>query len=272
MIYFRVELMKKIEKINNDNIHIVSDFDLTLTAPGSESSWSVFSKSGVLGRAFIDEADALVKRYHVLELDETIDFKKKFAYMDEWWQKEFSLFIKYGLTEELLEEALNKAPIFFRDGAKEFLKKMNENDVPVIIISGGIGNIIEKVLERNGCNFDNIHMLANFIEFEGAVATKLKGKMIHVLNKNEQALPSEVCQRLGLEARPNVILLGDMVGDASMTSAPAENVIRVGFLDQNEKENLEPFQKAFDVVCTDNTTFTELFEGLLFSTPYKCAE
>jgi 5'-nucleotidase len=262
MIYFKEELIKKAEKFNNDNAHVVTDFDLTLTAPQSDSSWSVFSKSGVLGSAFIDEADALVKYYHALELDETLDFEQKFAYMDEWWHKEFSLFIKYGLTKKLLEEALDKAPVFFRDGAKEFLIAMHKNNIPVIIISGGIGNIIEKVLKRNKCNFDNIHMLANFIEFNGGIATKLKGKMIHVLNKNEQALPPRIHQ--SLETRPNVILLGDMVGDASMTSVPTENVIRVGFLNQREKEkeNLEPFQKAFDVVCTDNTSFTELFEKI----------
>ena len=259
MIYFDKEnIDKKLAKFNKDNVYIVADFDLTMTAVGSEDSWSIFGKSGVLGKKFFDEATSIAQHYYKFEIDETLEFDKKFALMDEWWHKEFSLFVKYGLTETMLDRVVDKVQVVFRAGVKEFLCLMHKNGVPVIIISGGIGDIIERVLKKNDCNFDNIHRLANFIEFKNGVAVNTKGKMIHVLNKSEQALAPDVSKKL--ENRPNVLLFGDMVGDANMTSAHNENVIRVGFLNQKEDENLQPFKKAFDIVCTNNTSFTDLFK------------
>ena len=41
-----------------------------------------------------------------------------------------------------------------------------------------------------------------------------------------------------------------------------ENALKIGFLDTNEKENLEVYKQNFDVVCTNNTSFTELLKEL----------
>ena len=34
--------------------------------------------------------------------------------------------------------------MYFRDGAKEFLKEMNDRGIPIIVISAGVGNIIQQ--------------------------------------------------------------------------------------------------------------------------------
>ena len=49
----------------------------------------------------------------------------------------------------------------YRNGAKEFLKKMNEFNVPVIIISAGIGNVIEEFLKLENDYYENIKIISN---------------------------------------------------------------------------------------------------------------
>ena len=41
-----------------------------------------------------------------------------------------------------------------------------------------------------------------------------------------------------------------------------DNTITIDFLDINEKENLEIYNKTFDIVCTNNTSFNRIMEFL----------
>jgi 5'-nucleotidase len=82
--------------------------------------------------------------------------------MTEWWNKHINLFIKYKLSEDVVNQAAkNLRVITFRRGSKEFLEEMYKRNIPVIIISAGIGNFIEQFLIKNGCNFNNIYIVSN---------------------------------------------------------------------------------------------------------------
>ena len=52
-----------------------------------------------------------------------------------------------------------------RAGVVEFLQLAHEHDIPVLIFSGGIRDIIDVLLEREGCNFDNIAIISNRLKF-----------------------------------------------------------------------------------------------------------
>ena len=39
-----------------------------------------------------------------------------------------------------------------------------------------------------------------------------------------------------------------------------EAAFKIGFLEENVLENTDIFKKSFDVVCTDNTSYSDLFE------------
>ena len=43
---------------------------------------------------------------------------------------------------------------------------MKEKNVPVIIVSAGIKNVIEEFLITEKCYFDNIYILSNLIKFK----------------------------------------------------------------------------------------------------------
>ena len=58
--------------------------------------------------------------------------------MKEWARASFTLLSKY-VTEEVVNKALKNANLHLREGAKEFLQELNNKNIPVIVMSSGIG-------------------------------------------------------------------------------------------------------------------------------------
>ncbi|KAL5999266.1 hypothetical protein ACLOJK_040716 [Asimina triloba] len=121
-----------------------------------------------------------------------------------------------------------------------------ERDVPVLIFSAGLADIIEEVLRQKlHRSFKNVRIVSNRMVFnDDGRLVGFKGKTIHVLNKNEHALEmaAPVHDHLGdddgtaddtasVKKRTNVLLLGDHLGDLGMSDGlNYENRIAVGFL------------------------------------------
>ncbi|PPD98865.1 hypothetical protein GOBAR_DD04133 [Gossypium barbadense] len=148
--------------------------------------------------------------------------------------------------------------------ARTFERKQNEKDVPVLIFSAGLADIIEEVLRQKVHRyFKNIKIISNQMVFDDSGRlVSFKGKLIHSLNKNEHALDmatplhdqtggidSAVADNASVKQRTNVLLLGDHTGDLGMSDGlNYENRISVGFLNDNIEKNLESYRKAFDIV------------------------
>ena len=258
MIYIKKGTIEKIKNWEDNLIHILTDFDRTITTANSESSWGILSNSGLVTKEYEEERQSLYNYYRPIEIDEEIDYETKDKLMTEWWNKHINLLIKYRMSEEIINKAANDIKVMsFREGAKEFLKNMKERNIPVIIISAGIGNFVKQFLIKNECDFDNIFIVSNFIKFENGIASGIIGNVIHSLNKNEVSLPKKICDLVS--ERTNIILLGDNVSDVRMAKTKeSTNVLKIGFLDEKVKENMKYFNDSFDVVCTDNTGYDEL--------------
>lgn len=147
----------------------------------------------------------------------------------------------------------------FRKGAKHFLELLNKHGIPVIIISAGVGNIIEQFLIKNHCNFPNIFICSNFLEYvDGKIIGVKDNNLIHSLNKNEVSLPDEIKDKI---KNRTPILLGDNINDINMVEDD-KRLIKIGFLDEKIEERLESFKTNFDLVCTKNTSYDELIEHI----------
>lgn len=261
MINYDNKILNKLNNWHDDTIHIIADFDRTLTVGTSESSWGILSSGNFVQEEYKKERQKLYEFYRPIEIDETMDFETKNKLMIEWWTAHISLFIKYQLTEDVIIDAVKDIKVLkFREGAIELLKRLKEKNIPLLIISAGIGNIIVEFLKNNNCYFDNIHIISNFIKFENGIAVGLEDNIIHSLNKNEALLPDNI--KHVIENRPNVILLGDQVADTKMVDDEVKSVVKIGFCEENADENYKYFKKVYDVVCTDNTTFYELSDEL----------
>ena len=207
----------------------------------------------------------LYKKYRPVELDYTITFKEKNKAMEKWYQECMDLYYKYGLTKEKLEKSIEESKIIFRKDAIKFLRNMANKEIPVIILSAGIGNVIEKVLRDNNCFFKNTVIISNFIKFDqNGNMEEFEDKIIHTLNKTmKNHLPEEIQKKVdNLEF---ALLLGDMVEDKKMLDeSKLDNAILVGFLNDKIEENLEIYKKNFDVVLTCEDATFESVESFVF--------
>ena len=259
MIYIKEDTLKRIDGWTDESIYVLTDFDRTITVGNSDSSWSILSKSDMVPKEYVIERQEFYNQYRPIEIDESIDFDTRNRLMTEWWNKHIGLFIKYKLAEDVINSAARNLRVMaFREGAREFLESMRDRNIPVIIISAGIGNFIEQFLIKNNCNFDNIFIVSNFIKFENGVAVGVNDNVIHALNKNEVSLPDDIKELI--KNRPNAILLGDSIADIRMAKEESrDNALKIGFLEEKIEENMPYYRDAFDVVGTNNTTYNELF-------------
>ena len=262
MITIKEGTLKRIKDWTDETIYILTDFDRTITIGNSESSWSILSKSSEVPKEYVEERQEFYNYYRPFEIDETLDYETKNKLMIEWWNKHIGLFIKYKLSEDVINNAARNLRVMsFRAGAKEFLKDMFDRNIPVIIISAGIGNFIKQFLIKNDCDFPNIFIVSNFIKFENGIATGVSDNVIHSLNKNEVSLPNEIKELIN--NRHNIILLGDSISDIKMAKEEnREQALKIGFLEEKVEENKPYFEDAFDIVCQDNVDYNELSKKL----------
>ncbi len=71
---------------------------------------------------------------------------------------------KRKFSEEIVKKSVEETDLHLRDGTKEFFDKMYEINVPVIIISSGIKNVVQEYLKFNNCFHSNVHIYSNFFD------------------------------------------------------------------------------------------------------------
>ena len=251
------EKLDKLKKLSDD-FYVITDFDRTLTSKESQPSMGIVPK--YLGGECLQERTKIFEHYRPLELDYTIKEQEKKKIMKEWANKSFTLVSKY-ITQDIIDEALENANIHFRKGAKEFLIKMNNLNIPVIIMSSGVGNILKAFLEKEGCLFDNIEIVSNFFKFQDEKANIDLDRIMATLNKEYKKIPKNI--RNKLEQKENALLFGDLIEDIKMANKEKlSNTITFGFLDANIEQNLEVYKNNFDVVLTDDNNFNDIIKIL----------
>ncbi|MDD4036481.1 MAG: hypothetical protein PHS45_04090, partial [Bacilli bacterium] len=236
MVYINKENLNKFKNLNLNSTYIVTDFDRTITNAYSNSSWALLSKSSLVNKDYIEDRDKLFNYYHPIEIDNTLSYSYKNAMMIEWWQKHIGLLIKYNITEDMVRDIASKPDLInFREGALELLTTLNDMNIPVIIISAGIGNFIKMFLELNNCLYDNILIISNYILFKDNKAIGIEHNIIHALNKYEVASLDIVKEFIGNRDIP--IVLGDNIADVFMVpSNQRENALKIGFLEEKVTE------------------------------------
>lgn len=249
--------IKELRSISANDTYIVTDFDGTITKNSSDSSWASIFKNPNVTDEFIQECLRIFNHYHKYEIDESIPLEEKMLIMSEWYNKNIETLKRFGITEQIINYSANNESIMsFRDGAKEFLKEMNNKGIPIIVISAGVGNIIEQFLINNNCNFPNIYIGSNFLEYENGIITGVRdNNLIHPLNKNEMSLPSHIQEKIA--DKNSIILLGNSISDINMSN-DKKKTYKIGFLDEKIEDRIGVFKENYDLVCTDNTSFYDL--------------
>ncbi len=254
-------LIKNFQKDGKERIHVLTDFDRTLTKAYVDGKKipSIISRlrdGGYVSKNYSEKANALADYYHPIENNPNISLNEKKQKMKEWWKKHFDLLIKSGLNKKHIETIVNEGIIQFREGAENFLEILSKSKIPLIIISSsGLGyDSIEIFLKKNKKMYDNIHIISNSFKWDkNGKAIGINEPIIHVFNKDEQSIKNYPVYDL-IKNRKNVILLGDSMGDLGMiTGFNYNNLIKIGFLNENVEENLILYRKNFDIILTNDS-------------------
>ncbi|KAL8257818.1 hypothetical protein R6Q59_029859 [Mikania micrantha] len=251
---------------------VIADFDNTLTkfwvdGCRGQSSHALLQQENP---EYNVKRDELFNYYHPIEYDPQIPVDEKTKLMEEWWGKTHGLLIEGGLTYDAIRNSVASAVIAFREGVVELFEFLEERDIPVLIFSAGLADIIEEVLRQKlHRTFKNVKIVSNRMKFDqNGNLVSFTGKLIHSLNKNEHALDmaASLHDHLGevddhmidsasVKKRTNVLLLGDHMGDLRMSDGlDYETRISVGFLNHNIENSLDSYRKGFDIVYLDDAS------------------
>jgi 5'-nucleotidase len=246
-----------------DKLQVITDYDKTLTTEASHSSWDMLERGGLLSPSYENATRELAKKYHPIEIDPLLSTEEKTSAMVAWWSAAHELLVAEKLSRSQLTAKMESldSQVVLRTGYEKFFALLAARKVPVLILSAGIGDLIESALAGKNLaqyNHVNVHIISNFFQYESSgIVTGFKGEMIHVFNKNEVVV-KETPHYASIAARGNVLLMGDSLGDLRMADGvPHECVLTVGFLHTTHHDKaqvdalLAEYKRRFDVVLVD---------------------
>lgn len=254
-----IDTLSKISKDWNQKIHVLADFDRTLTTAffdgkSRPSLISVLRSENYLTQEYSDKAYALFDHFHPIEVDPNIFLEEKKLQMTQWWQQHLSLLVDSKLHKSHIEKVVESGIIELREGVIPFLKYLDQHNIPLVIISAnGLGtDSIKMYLEKQSLLTKNVHIISNeFYWDEVGFASGYDTRVIHTFNKDETVLHDfpEIFEEV--KEKTNVILLWDSLWDPGMIEGfEYENLLKIGFLNEKEDELLEEYKKHYDLILT----------------------
>jgi 2-hydroxy-3-keto-5-methylthiopentenyl-1-phosphate phosphatase len=267
------------------NLALLTDFDFTITKLYN------YQKNKTLGSSyrFYDEGliggdqqkitkaqDDLCKKYINYERDTSIDIKIREEKMHEFYSKSLDIYINPKFTRDSIGKMLEKLKDKFeiRKYLKEYFELLIELEVPIIIISGGIKEVIIDLLKQSIKDFElyciqkKIVIIANELIFD-----KEKGcigyspDVIYTFNKSY--FVKKIIEK-DFPQIENYLIFGDHLNDYDSVqdlNLSQEHIIGFGFInikpeyieDESKKKeitnNIEDFKKIYDVNLIGDTDF-----------------
>jgi len=213
-----------------DKLHFVFDFDRTLTVAhlGTAediTSWHILREH--LPEAGKQVYQQLFEKYRALEIAGSMTETDAAV----WWTSTLDLFVEYRLDLKAVEQDfLDRASI--RSGATELFQLCQTHNIPTVIMSAGIRDVIDIWDKLYMINPSLVISTALELDAEGRIVGWHRDTLVHALNKAETSHPELSAIR---GERPMAILVGDGMNDVDMASGDA-NVLRVRIFDPRPNE------------------------------------
>lgn len=228
--------LSALKEAGTAKLQLIFDFDRTLTVGragvnGDITVWNILKEHlPPVGR---DRYQKYFDHYRALELSGNMTHKEA----AEWWSLILDLYVEYRINiREVEHDFLSKATI--RPGAKELFEFCYQYEIPTIILSAGIREVIEIWARTYGIRPTIIHATSLQLNAKRDIVGWNKNTLVHVMNKKEQGNSHDEISRVRKE-RTKVMLVGDGLGDADMAEGEAD-VMRLLIHDPRPDE--EPHQ------------------------------
>ena len=279
VLEIKKEIFKNSYNKKEDKILVVTDFDFTLfnkynysTGEKYDSSYGIFNKDvfGGSQKDFQEKRKMLHSTYLKYEEDLSIDEQIRKDKIKEWTTRALGYILHPNFTRESISKMveIKKNDIHFKNNVKKYYEKLIELNIPIIIVSGGIKEIIIEVLKLlNIKGLDDymekkrLFIIANeFIFDENNKCIDFNKNVIYGFNK------SEYVKKIVDENFPkveNVFVMGDLDIDyksiEKLQLDKDKNVIGIGYIyfnpndlknkdfDYENNELVNSFKKIYDI-------------------------
>lgn len=242
-VWFKLE---RFRAAGPDKLHVVLDFDHTLTAgmiPGQNvGTFQILHE--VLPEAVKPIHDAQYNKYRPIEAahELTEEMSKK------WYTEALNLLSTSGINMLVAKDAMLRT-IKARQGSHELFAASHESQVPVVVLSAGVKQMIQLVMDKYKLDPDLVLATEFTVRPDDLVDGWKPKTLIHTMNKHERSH----AQLAGLkEERPNVIVVGDELADAGMVSGDALRIRvfdpRVGETINETEYEKESFAAGYDLI------------------------
>ncbi len=254
------EKIQKFKEDGVDKVHIVSDFDKTLThfIVNEEEVSSVMlslRKSNYLTPDYATKAEEIQNKFYPLQIDPNVSIEVKKSNLLKWWDEHYKLLGECGLSKKALQGVVDTNRYIFRDGYQEFFKILDNYNIPLTIVTAnGLGeDIIKMIFDKFKIDYGKINLIANkFVWDNNGNFVKLLYPIVNTINKDDAMKQDERMQKLA-EQKCNIILIGDREKDLGMAkNIKYKNIIKVGYLNEKEEELFEEYSNKFDIVITND--------------------
>jgi HAD superfamily hydrolase (TIGR01544 family) len=251
--------VKAVVDAGPQHLQLLLDFDRTIT-----TYWGVDGRKGMSchgiaeqGRSpeLVAKAKAFNDYYYPIEVHPTLTREEKIPYMENWYRDINALLIESNLSRGDIAAAVARSNAQLRGGVREALDFAGAHNVPLIVFSAGIGDVLQEVLaQQYGPLPPSVQIVSNWMVFDdGGRLVGWRAPLIHMFNKNSVHLRSSPAYAELLRRR-NVVLCGDGLGDATMAEGlPHDVVVKLGFLNDNAEALRPQFEAAYDVVLLDDS-------------------
>ncbi|KAF5403347.1 Cytosolic 5' nucleotidase III [Paragonimus heterotremus] len=253
----------------SDSLQVVSDFDRTMSKYRhndhlTPTCHGIFEMDPELTEGAKTTLTNLRNKYYPVEVDPYLSDAAKIPQMLEWWRLSHDTIVSCGLHRDALAKTVRDCGVVLRDKLQDFTELLYKHQIPVLIFSAGLGDVIELLLENFSMCTENVRVVSNFMEFnEEGLLVGFKDPIIHSFNKTAASIISGDRARIASQ-RPCVLLLGDSTGDIHMADGATVDdpngisgtVLRIGFLNESIETNLEKYKTIYDIVLVNDETFT----------------
>jgi len=252
----------KIIRDGKDKLHLISDFDMTITkywynGSRSPSSHDILTRSSKVSENYRKRCDALKAKYYPIEISPELTNEEKLPYMIEWWENADQAILDEKIHKDTIVDMVRETQVVYRPGIKDVLYCCKEKKIPFLVFSAGVQNVIQETLAQSNLLFDNMNVVSNTMAFneKTGICDRFVGPLYHVFNKDYLGIEGTKYEKL-LENRNNVIICGDSLGDIKMADGVKhETCLSIGFLNLNKEKMLDKYKDTFDIVITDDGSF-----------------
>jgi len=253
------KIITSIQMKGTQDLQVITDFDMTLTRyhyEGSKchSSYGVLDHSPLMSEEFKTRALSLCSKYYPIEIDHEFTIEEKIPHMEEWYRGSNENIISQNFHKSLLKQMVADSRAMLRDNAVETMKILYEANIPVLVFSAGVGDVLEEVLHKYEVFYPNVQVISNKLIYdEEEKVVGFKEPVIHMYNKNVTAL-GETDYFHNIGHKTTAILLGDSLGDTHMSTGIPNlgAILKIGFLNIKIEESMSAFMDHFDIVLVDD--------------------